>query len=157
LRAVGRREPERPPRVLLRPPPRRRAEHHAAPVGGDPRLVGQQGVDELVGGRHSAPPRGRFANLLWCRSVQRCTFAPLRTHQEGVQHMQKRIAAVIAVAATATVVVAAQASQSAPPTKTPGTLTVAFGDPAIGFASGQVHGTTISNPKGYEVDLASAI
>jgi polar amino acid transport system substrate-binding protein len=72
--------------------------------------------------------------------------------------MKKRIAAALAVAATAVVSVAAQANQAAPPpTKTAGTLTVAFGDPAIGFATGQVHGTTISNPKGYEVDLASAI
>jgi polar amino acid transport system substrate-binding protein len=71
--------------------------------------------------------------------------------------MKKRIAAALAVAATAAIGVAAQASQSAPPTMKPGTLTVAFGDPAIGFASGQVHGTSISNPKGYEVDLATAI
>ncbi len=71
--------------------------------------------------------------------------------------MKKRIAAALAVAATAAISVAAQAHQAAPPTMKPGTLTVAFGDPAIGFASGQVHGTTISNPKGYEVDLASAI
>jgi polar amino acid transport system substrate-binding protein len=73
--------------------------------------------------------------------------------------MKMRIAAALAVAATAVAAVPALGRQTAapPPTKTPGTLTVAFGDPAIGFASGQVHGTTISNPKGYEVDLATAI
>ena len=31
------------------------------------------------------------------------------------------------------------------------------GDPAPGFASGTVRGNTITNPRGYEVDLASAI
>jgi polar amino acid transport system substrate-binding protein len=38
-----------------------------------------------------------------------------------------------------------------------GQLVVAFGDPAVGFASGTVRGSTITNPRGYEVDLASAI
>jgi polar amino acid transport system substrate-binding protein len=72
--------------------------------------------------------------------------------------MKKRFVAALVVAATGVATVAAQANQTAPPpTRTPGTLTVAFGDPAIGFASGQVHGTTISNPKGYEVDLAMDI
>jgi polar amino acid transport system substrate-binding protein len=66
-------------------------------------------------------------------------------------------AAALAVAATAAIGVAAQASQASPPTMKAGTLTVAFGDPAIGFASGTVHGTSISNPKGYEVDLATDI
>jgi len=71
--------------------------------------------------------------------------------------MKMRIAAALAVAATATIGVAAHASQSAPPTMKSGVLTVAFGDPAIGFASGTVHGTTISSPRGYEVDLATQI
>src|SRR5262249_50853559 len=71
--------------------------------------------------------------------------------------MKMRVAAALAVAVAAAVGAAAQASQSAPPTMKSGQLTVAFGDPAIGFASGQVHGTTISNPKGYEVDLATDI
>jgi len=38
-----------------------------------------------------------------------------------------------------------------------GQLVVAFGDPAVGFASGTVRGSTITNPRGYEVDLAKAI
>jgi polar amino acid transport system substrate-binding protein len=36
-------------------------------------------------------------------------------------------------------------------------LTVAFGDAAVGFAAGTQRGSTIINPKGYEVDLAKAI
>jgi polar amino acid transport system substrate-binding protein len=52
---------------------------------------------------------------------------------------------------------AANARRAAPPTLQPGKLIVAFGDPAVGFASGTVRGTTITNPRGYEVDLATAI
>jgi polar amino acid transport system substrate-binding protein len=52
---------------------------------------------------------------------------------------------------------AVPAASAAPPVLHPGKLVVAFGDPAIGFASGTVRGSTIVNPKGYEVDLASAI
>lgn len=43
------------------------------------------------------------------------------------------------------------------PTLQPGKLIVAFGDPAPGFAEGTVRGTTITNPKGYEVDLATDV
>jgi polar amino acid transport system substrate-binding protein len=52
---------------------------------------------------------------------------------------------------------AASARTSAPPTLQSGKLIVAFGDPAPGFASGRVRGNVVSNPRGYEVDLASAI
>jgi polar amino acid transport system substrate-binding protein len=52
---------------------------------------------------------------------------------------------------------AATAQRSAPPTLQSGKLIVAFGDPAVGFASGTVRGSTVTNPRGYEVDLASAI
>ena len=52
---------------------------------------------------------------------------------------------------------AAFAAPSAAPTRTPGTLVVGFGDPAVGFAVGTVRGSTIKNPKGYEVDLSKAI
>src|SRR5207237_10552453 len=51
----------------------------------------------------------------------------------------------------------ALAAPSAAPTRTSGTLVVGFGDPAVGFAVGTVRGSTIKNPKGYEVDLAKAI
>jgi polar amino acid transport system substrate-binding protein len=61
-------------------------------------------------------------------------------------------ALVVVVALAASAVAAA-----APPTLKPGTLTVAFGDAAVSFASGTVRGNTITNPKGYEVDLAKAI
>jgi len=40
---------------------------------------------------------------------------------------------------------------------TPGTLVVAFGDSAVNFAAGTVHGSTYVSPKGYEVDISTAI
>lgn len=52
---------------------------------------------------------------------------------------------------------AASARPAAPPTLQSGKLIVAFGDPAPGFASGTTRGSTITNPRGYEVDLASAV
>jgi polar amino acid transport system substrate-binding protein len=52
---------------------------------------------------------------------------------------------------------AATARTSAPPTLESGKLIVAFGDPAPGFAAGTVRGNTVTNPRGYEVDLAKAI
>jgi polar amino acid transport system substrate-binding protein len=68
----------------------------------------------------------------------------------------KRLLPVIAVAALVAVP-AATARTSAPPTIDTGKLIVAFGDPAPGFASGTVRGNTVTNPRGYEVDLAKAI
>jgi polar amino acid transport system substrate-binding protein len=62
------------------------------------------------------------------------------------------VAAMLCVAAAAV-----PAASAAPPVLHSGQLVVAFGDPAVGFASGTVRGSTIVNPKGYEVDLASAI
>jgi polar amino acid transport system substrate-binding protein len=52
---------------------------------------------------------------------------------------------------------AATASRSAPPVLHAGKLVVAFGDAAPGFAAGTVRGNTVTNPRGYEVDLAKAI
>lgn len=69
----------------------------------------------------------------------------------------KHLLAVLAVALLAATASAASARPSAPPTMHPGTLTVAFGDAAVGFAAGTVRGNTITNPRGYEVDLAKAI
>jgi len=46
---------------------------------------------------------------------------------------------------------------AAAPVMHPGKLVVAFGDPAPGFAQGTVRGNKITNPKGYEVDLAKAV
>jgi polar amino acid transport system substrate-binding protein len=68
----------------------------------------------------------------------------------------KRFLWILAVAALVAVP-AASARPSAPPTLEAGKLVVAFGDPAPGFASGTVRGNTITNPRGYEVDLASAV
>jgi len=63
----------------------------------------------------------------------------------------------VAVLAALVAVPAASAGRAAPPTLKSGELIVAFGDPAVGFASGTVRGSTVTNPRGYEVDLASAI
>ncbi|TML85207.1 MAG: amino acid ABC transporter substrate-binding protein [Actinobacteria bacterium] len=67
--------------------------------------------------------------------------------------MKRFVPILVAVAALA----ASAAATAAPPTMTPGTLVVAFGDPAVGFASGTVRGNTVTNPKGYEVDVAKAV
>jgi polar amino acid transport system substrate-binding protein len=70
----------------------------------------------------------------------------------------KRLAAFVAVAAvTVSLAAVAAARTTAPPTMSPGILTVAFGDSAVNFAAGTVHGSTYINPKGYEVDLSTAI
>jgi polar amino acid transport system substrate-binding protein len=68
----------------------------------------------------------------------------------------KRFLPLLAVAALVAVP-AASAGKAAPPTLESGKLIVAFGDPAPGFASGTVRGNTVTNPRGYEVDLAKAI
>jgi ABC-type amino acid transport substrate-binding protein len=68
----------------------------------------------------------------------------------------KRFLPVLAVAALVAVP-AATARTSAPPTLQSGKLIVAFGDAAPGFASGTVRGSTVTSPRGYEVDLASAV
>jgi polar amino acid transport system substrate-binding protein len=68
----------------------------------------------------------------------------------------KRFLPLLAVAALVAVPTAA-AGKAAPPTLQSGKLIVAFGDPAPGFASGTVRGNTVTNPRGYEVDLAKAI
>jgi polar amino acid transport system substrate-binding protein len=70
----------------------------------------------------------------------------------------KRLAALVAIATlTVSLAATAAAKTASPPTMTPGTLTVAFGDSAVNFAAGTVHGNTYVSPKGYEVDLATAI
>jgi polar amino acid transport system substrate-binding protein len=68
----------------------------------------------------------------------------------------KRLLPLLAAAALVAVP-AASARHAAPPTLQAGKLIVAFGDPAPGFASGTVRGSTVTNPRGYEVDIASAI
>jgi polar amino acid transport system substrate-binding protein len=68
----------------------------------------------------------------------------------------KRFLPLLAVAALVAIP-AASAGRAAPPTLQSGQLIVAFGDPAPGFAAGTVRGNTVTNPRGYEVDLASAI
>ncbi len=46
---------------------------------------------------------------------------------------------------------------SSAPTMHASKLVVAFGDPAPGFAEGTIRGNKVTNPKGYEVDLATDV
>jgi polar amino acid transport system substrate-binding protein len=69
----------------------------------------------------------------------------------------KLLASLAAVAALATAAATASARTHAAPTRSPGMLVVGFGDPAVGFAVGKQRGNTITNPRGYEVDLAKAV
>jgi len=68
----------------------------------------------------------------------------------------KRLLPVLALVALVAVP-AATAGPRTVPTLQSGKLIVAFGDAAPGFASGTVRGNTVTNPRGYEVDLAKAI
>jgi polar amino acid transport system substrate-binding protein len=54
---------------------------------------------------------------------------------------------------------AAQAATHAapPPTKKSGVLTVGLSLPAVGFQTGTVRGTKVTNPRGFEIDLARAL
>jgi polar amino acid transport system substrate-binding protein len=70
----------------------------------------------------------------------------------------KRLAVLVAIATLAVSIAAVAAARTtSAPTMTPGTLVVGFGDSAVNFAAGTVHGSTYVNPKGYEVDLAKTI
>jgi polar amino acid transport system substrate-binding protein len=70
----------------------------------------------------------------------------------------KRFAALVAIATlTVSLAAVANARTTAPPTMSPGTLTIAFGDSAVNFAAGTIHGSSYVNPKGYEVDLSTAV
>ena len=69
----------------------------------------------------------------------------------------KRLIPLLAAAALIAVPAAAAHNSSSPPVLQKGKLIVAFGDPAPGFAEGTVRGNKITNPKGYEVDLATDI
>ena len=68
-----------------------------------------------------------------------------------------RLLPLLAVAALIAVPIAGASSTSSPPVKQHGKLIVAFGDPTPGFVVGKIRGTKISNPKGYEVDLAKKV
>ena len=70
----------------------------------------------------------------------------------------KRLVALVAAATVAVALAAAATARtSIPPTMHPGKLVVGFGDPAVNFANGKIRGSSYQNPKGYEVDLATAI
>lgn len=70
----------------------------------------------------------------------------------------KRLTAFVAVAAlSVTLAAVAAARTSSTHTMTPGVLTIAFGDSAVNFAAGTIHGSTYVNPKGFEVDLSKDI
>jgi polar amino acid transport system substrate-binding protein len=66
----------------------------------------------------------------------------------------KRLPVIAAGVAALGVVVVSAGSAATPPTKTPGKLTVGLSLPAVGFQTGSVRGTKVSNPKGFEIDLA---
>jgi len=68
----------------------------------------------------------------------------------------KRLLPLLVLAALVAVP-AASAKRAAPPTLKAGELIVAFGDPTPSFAEGTVRGNTVTNPRGYEVDLATAV
>ena len=57
----------------------------------------------------------------------------------------------------ATLAAAPGAASAAPPTLTPGTLTVALNMPSDGFQVGAVKGREVVAARGYEIDLATAI
>jgi polar amino acid transport system substrate-binding protein len=72
----------------------------------------------------------------------------------------KRLVTLVVPAILVAAAVAASVSArpaATPPTMHPGQLVVGFDPPAVGFVSGTVRGSTIVNPKGYEVDIAAAI
>ena len=69
--------------------------------------------------------------------------------------MKRVVFLLLAVALAASATAAARTASA--PTKKPGVLTVAFGDSAVGFASYTLRGSTISSPRGYEVDIAKAV
>lgn len=68
----------------------------------------------------------------------------------------KRFLPVVAVAALIAIPAAA-ARQAAPPTMNPGSLTVALNPPAVGFQVGTLRGNNVTNPTGFEIDLAKDI
>jgi polar amino acid transport system substrate-binding protein len=68
----------------------------------------------------------------------------------------KRLLPLVAAAALLAVP-AASARPAAPPTLKAGQLTVGLNPPAVGFQVGTLRGNTVTNPSGFEIDLARAI
>jgi polar amino acid transport system substrate-binding protein len=68
----------------------------------------------------------------------------------------KRLLPVLAVAALVAIP-AASARQASAPTLKPGQLTVGLDPPAVGFQVGTIRGDKVTNPSGFEIDLAKAI
>ncbi len=62
-----------------------------------------------------------------------------------------------AVVAALVAASAALAGSAAAPTKSPGKLVVGLDPPAVGFQVGTIRGSTVTNPHGFEIDLAVAI
>lgn len=69
----------------------------------------------------------------------------------------KRVVLLLLAAALAASATAAARPDAKVKTRTPGVLTVAFGDSAVGFASYQLRGNNVINPRGYEADIARAV
>jgi polar amino acid transport system substrate-binding protein len=68
----------------------------------------------------------------------------------------KRLLVVVAIAALVAIP-SASARHSAAPTLKAGQLTVALDPPAVGFQVGTIRGNVVTNPHGFEIDLAEAI
>jgi polar amino acid transport system substrate-binding protein len=68
----------------------------------------------------------------------------------------KRVVTLAAIAALVAIP-AASARHAAAPTLKPGQLTVALDPPAVGFQVGTIRGNTVTNPHGFEIDLAKEI
>ena len=66
----------------------------------------------------------------------------------------KRVVLLLLAAALAASATAAARPAAKVKTRTPGVLTIAFGDSAVGFASYQLRGNNVINPRGYEADIA---
>jgi polar amino acid transport system substrate-binding protein len=68
----------------------------------------------------------------------------------------KRFLPLLAIAALVAIP-AASARQAAAPTLKPGQLTVGLNPPAVGFQVGTLRGNNVTNPRGFEIDLAKDI
>jgi polar amino acid transport system substrate-binding protein len=69
----------------------------------------------------------------------------------------KRLLFAVAAVAALVAIPAASARHEAAPTLTPGTLVVGLDPPAVGFQVGTIRGNTVTNPHGFEIDLAKAV
>ena len=69
----------------------------------------------------------------------------------------KRLISAVALVAIVAVPAATAGRKASPPTLKPGQLTVGLDPPAVGFQVGTIRGSTVTNPHGFEIDLAKEI